>query len=63
MQELGGGFYSRGAHKARTRISMQHPLINSSNYSVQLRTVSSVFVNEICTFSGANTSACVTVEY
>ena len=31
--------------------------------SVQLRTVSSVFVNERCTFSGANTSACVTIEY
>ena len=35
------------------------------NNSVQLRTVSPVFVNEICTFSGANiyTSACVTIEY
>ena len=34
-------------------------------HSVQFRTVSSVFVNEICTlnFSGANTSACVTIEY
>ena len=31
--------------------------------SVQLRTVSPVFVNEICTFSGASTSACVTIEY
>ena len=41
--------HARSIHAAHT--------LSLLTYSVQLRTVSSVFINEIYTFSGANTSA------